>query len=159
NRAYALFLAEIEPVPGAAGNAQQIARFNRDGNDVSFARMNVKQAASFDDETHFVFVVPVFTVEAVEHRIKPWSCGRNIDHVGSNVAAFGFQAINFRSVRSENFSGGSACGKFVRWLPPFVGNADAGKIIADFRVLRESPLFIRNVYGRHATPSLASADE
>src|SRR5262245_58517557 len=45
DRADPLFLAKIEPVPGAARHAQQIASFDSDRNDVAFARMDVKQAA------------------------------------------------------------------------------------------------------------------
>src|SRR5579863_5807169 len=50
------FLAQIEPVPRPARHAQQVARFHRNGNDVSFARMNMEQSAPFDDESYFVFI-------------------------------------------------------------------------------------------------------
>src|SRR5260221_3401812 len=88
NGANPFFLAQIEPVPGSARHTQQIARLDRDRDDVSFARMNMKQATAFNNEAHFIFIVPVFTVEAIQHGIESWRSWQHIDHVSGDVAAF-----------------------------------------------------------------------
>ena len=49
--------AQIEPVLGAAWDADQVARDHLNGHHRSIRGMNVKQSASRDDEAHFVFIV------------------------------------------------------------------------------------------------------
>src|SRR5713101_9919277 len=99
-------LAEIEPMPRAARNAKQIAGFDRDGDDGSFARTNMKDAAALDDETDFVFVVPVLGIETVEHGFEAGSLRGDVDDVGGDVAALGLQAFDLRGVCEEDFRRG-----------------------------------------------------
>src|SRR5580704_4580580 len=49
--------AQIEPVMGALRHANQISTLDFDCEHGTIGRVNMKQAATFDDETHFVFVV------------------------------------------------------------------------------------------------------
>src|SRR5262249_19209005 len=113
NRTNALFLAQVEPMPRSARYPEKIASFDGDRNNVACARMDVKQTASFNDEANFVFIMPVLRVEAVEHCVEARSRWRNVDHVGGDVAALGFETIDFRGIGGENFSGGSACRELV----------------------------------------------
>src|ERR1043166_605257 len=147
NRADALFLAQVEPMPSAARNAEKVAGFDSDGNHVAFARMDVKQAAALDDEADFVFIVPMLAVEAVKHGFEAGRRGRNVNDVGGDVTALGFEAIDFRSVSGEDFGGGSAGREFMRRLPSFVSDANSAEVVAHFKILRKSPFFVRNGYG------------
>src|SRR5215207_5243013 len=49
---------EVEPMVRAFRHANEIAGFDLDGEHRTLRRMNVEQAASFDDESDFVLVVP-----------------------------------------------------------------------------------------------------
>ena len=62
NRANATVRTEIEPVMRAAGHANQIAGLDLNREDRPLRRMDMKQAAAFDDEADFVFIVPVFSL-------------------------------------------------------------------------------------------------
>src|SRR5439155_25601804 len=66
NRANVAIRTQIEPVPGAARHANQVARFHFDRDDGGpslFARMDVKQTAAADDEPHLILVMPVLGAE------------------------------------------------------------------------------------------------
>src|SRR5690242_4284595 len=95
--------AKIEPMPGAPGHANQIARLNLDCHYRSVWRMHVKQPMTRDDESHFVFVMPVFPIEFRKHHLKPWCFGADIDQIGGNVTAAVFQFCDFLCIGAEDF--------------------------------------------------------
>jgi hypothetical protein len=90
-------------MPGAAGHANQIARLNLNRNYRFVARMNVKQSVARDDESHLVFIMPVFPVEFRKHRVKPGCFGANIDHIGRDVTAAAVQFCDFLRIGAEDF--------------------------------------------------------
>ena len=104
NRANVAIAAEIEPMPGAARHANQVARFDfdRDDRPAAFARMDMKQAPAPDDEPYLVLVVPVLGAELREHRLEVGGRRGDVDDVGRDVAAPRFQLIDFRRVRSQD---------------------------------------------------------
>src|ERR671918_465796 len=66
----ATIVAEVEPMECAARNANQIAGFHFNREHGAGGRVNVKQSSARDNESHFIFVVPVFAIEFCEHRIE-----------------------------------------------------------------------------------------
>src|SRR5215471_19779040 len=69
NRAYTAVSAEIEPMVRATRDANEIARLDFDGEHrPAVSRVDVEEPAAFDNQPHFVLVVPVFRAELREHR-------------------------------------------------------------------------------------------
>src|SRR6266446_7049989 len=94
--------AKIEPVPGAARNANQISPVNLYADYRTRAGANVEQSVARDYESHLVFVMPVFTIKLRQHFIQPGRVGPNINHVGCDVAAAGFQLVDLPGIRLED---------------------------------------------------------
>ena len=86
-RANASIATEIEPVERASRNPNQISCFHFDRQYRAVLRVNMKQTMTGDDESHFVFVVPVFAIEFREHLVKSGCCGTDVDHISSDVTA------------------------------------------------------------------------
>ena len=90
-------------MPGAPGYANQITGLNFDSDHRFVQRMNVKQSVARDDESHFVFVVPVFAIEFRKHCVKPGCFGANINQIGRDVTAAAVQFFDFLGVSAEDF--------------------------------------------------------
>src|SRR5215510_3264351 len=60
---------KIEPVQRASRYANQIACFDFDCQHGAARRVNVEQSVTGDNESYFVFVVPVFAIKLREHRV------------------------------------------------------------------------------------------
>src|SRR5438132_12800395 len=58
---------QINPVPGAARNPDQVAGLYFDRGKRADLRPDVKESTSMNDEAHFVFVMPVFATELGQH--------------------------------------------------------------------------------------------
>ena len=74
DRADAAIGAEIEPVMRAARHADQIAGLDFDREDRAARRMDVEQAAAFDDEADLVLVVPVLAIELARASRRDSAC-------------------------------------------------------------------------------------
>ena len=70
NRADLPVGAEIEPVQRPARHANEIAGLDFDCENGRIRRMNVEQPAALNDESDFVFVVPVFAAEFRKHDVQ-----------------------------------------------------------------------------------------
>ena len=70
NRPNPAIRTQIEPVPGAARNPDQVAGLYFDRGKRADLRPDVKESTSMNDEAHFVFVMPVFATELGQH-VKP----------------------------------------------------------------------------------------
>src|SRR5581483_3711594 len=153
NRTNAPLLAKIEPMPRAAGNAKQVTGFDRDGDDFALARANVKESAPFNDKTDFILVVPVLGVEAVEHGVETGRLGADVNDVGGDVAAFGFQPVDFGRVGGENLGGRRIGSDLMGRFPSFVGDTDGRQVVADLGEFGQCAIFIWNVQNRHNNSS------
>ena len=76
-------------------------------------RVDVEQAAAFDDEADFVFVVPVLAVERASIASRFGVSGRHVDHVGRHVAAARLELVDLAGVGGEHASGGAPAGSGV----------------------------------------------
>ena len=81
------------------------------------------------DEADFIFIVPVFSIKFGEHRIKARSLRIDVDHVGGDVAAEGFQFVNFPCVGLQNVFGGSVRLDWALRRPIIVANAAIAQIL------------------------------
>src|SRR5690349_11665324 len=91
NRTNAPIGAKIKPVVRAARYANQIASLDFNREHRARSRVNVKQSAALDDEADFVLVVPVLTVELVEHDVEVRRVRKHVDHVCCYVSALGLE--------------------------------------------------------------------
>ena len=111
--------AEIEPVPGARGYADQIAGFNFQCHHRTVLRSDMKQAAAGNDEAHLVLIVPVFYLELGQHRVQLGRLGVDIDNVSGGVTALGFESIDLRRVGFEYLLRGGTRPEVAVRIPSF----------------------------------------
>src|SRR5262249_58047677 len=97
---------EFDPGGGAGGPGDRAPRVDLDGEDRAVGRVDVEQAAPFDDETDLVFVVPVLAAELREHHVEVRRIGLDVDHVGGHVAAARFERGDLGVVGVENLLDG-----------------------------------------------------
>src|SRR5581483_5850332 len=78
---------QVEPMQRAAGHTDQVARFHFNGQDRRVLRMNVEYAASCNDESDFVLIVPMLAAEFRKHRIEVRGLRIDVDDVRGDVTA------------------------------------------------------------------------
>src|SRR6185503_3569512 len=102
-----------------------------------------------DDESHFIFVMPVFAVELREHLVESRRCWIDVDYVSSNVPAANLQLIDLSGVRLKNLFGRSIVRNRVRRLPALVIDAVPCKTRHDLVVSLEGCVFVEERYYSH----------
>src|SRR5262249_31944909 len=90
--------------------------------------MNMKYAATGNDEADFVFIVPVLAIESCQHGFKVRSLWTNVNHVRSHKAAALFQLFYFIAVCGENIFRRCVGFDSVRRLPAFVIDSNACEV-------------------------------
>ena len=107
-------------------------------------RMDVEQPASFDDEAHFVLVVPVLAAELREHRVEVRRLGLDVDHVGVDVAAARLERVDLRRLGGEDLLGGGSGSTGRSRHPALILDAVLGEESANVRGLGERRSLLRN---------------
>src|SRR5262249_54076841 len=141
--------AEIEPVPGAPWNANQISGFNFNANDRPVLRVNMKQAAPGNNETDLVFFVPMFTVELRQHRLESRGVRRNIDDVGSDVATTNLQSFDLVGVCAQNLVRRRIRCYSVLGFPVVILDATRPKICRDWFNSGNRAIFVYDSHYSH----------
>jgi len=149
NRANATVRTQVEPVQRSAWHANQVAGFDFDRQYRSTVCVDVKKSVTRNDESDFVFVVPVFAIEFREHLFETGCGGIYIDHVGSHVAAALFERFNLARVGVQDRFGWSVVGNRMSRCSTFVVNTVMGESRHDLLVVLESFVFVENRYDRH----------
>src|SRR6266704_6417970 len=65
--------------------------------------MDVKQSVARDDEPHFVFVMPMFTIKLCEHRVKAGRLRINVDDIRGDISTLSFQLFDLFRVGAQHF--------------------------------------------------------
>jgi len=87
--------------------------------------MDVKHAASVDDEADLVFVVPVFAIELRQHRFQSRCQRVHIDYIRGYVSASRFEGFNLARVSSKDLLGRRVGSNFAQTSPIVVIDPDA----------------------------------
>src|SRR5215470_3271450 len=90
--------------------------------------MNMKYAATGNDEADFVFIMPVLAIESRQHGFKVRSLGTNVNHVRGDIADALFQLFYFSAVCGEDIFRRCVGFDSVRGLPTLVVNSDACEV-------------------------------
>src|ERR1700730_102557 len=64
--------------------------------------MDVKQSVARDDEPHFVFAMPMFTIKLREHCVEPGRLRINVDHVCGDITTLSFQLFDLFRVGAQH---------------------------------------------------------
>ena len=93
--------------------------------------MNVKHSVTGNDEPNFVFIVKMFAAEFRQHRVESRGLCGNVDHIGGDVTAAGPELVDLRGIGGKDFFLRRIGTGWMRGLPDFVINADAGQMFDD----------------------------
>ena len=141
--------AQIEPVVRPARDADQISRLHLDREHRAIGRVDVEEAAAFDDEADLVFVVPMLGTELGEHGVEVWRRRRNVDHIRSRVSAASLQLLNLVAVRLKDRFGAGIGGNVPPGFPSLVRDAVSCQEARDFLFVVDGLLAFRNSYQGH----------
>src|SRR5262249_25665434 len=111
-------------------DSNQIAGLHFDSDYRRSLRIHMKQAAALNNETHLVFVMPMFAAEFGEHGIQIGSLRADIDDVCGDVSAGRLQLVDFIGVGVEDFFLRSIGIQWVRRLPDVVLDTDFFQIFS-----------------------------
>ena len=103
-----------------ARHADQIAGFHFDREDRAVAGVDVEQAPAFDDEPHFVLVVPMLAAELREHDVEVRRLRLDVDHVRRHVAAPRLQRVDLAPVGGQQRVSGRVRRHGLRGRPSLV---------------------------------------
>src|SRR5262244_2578514 len=87
-------IAEVKPVPRSPRHPQQIAGFHFNADNATFFEMNMEKSMTGNDESNFIFIMPMLTIKLCEHFRKAGRFGAHIDHISSDVATTAFQLFD-----------------------------------------------------------------
>src|SRR5437588_5955846 len=114
--------------------------------------MDVKQTSSVNDESNFIFIVPVLTVEFRKHCVEPGRARVHIDHVGGDVAANDLEPFDLVRVCRENLVGRSVCRNRTRRIPSLVIDSDAAQAFRYIVATAKSSILVGNYDHGHGSP-------
>lgn len=115
-------VAEIEPVLHSTRHIDHVSTFDRNTKDRAALGMKMKDPFALDGESDLVLRMGVLLVELREHRIEVWSVGIDIDDIGRQEAASGFNLLDLLRVLGEDLSIGGCRIESSGYLPVFVPN-------------------------------------
>src|SRR6266550_802256 len=144
--------AEIEPVMGAVGDAQQITGLHFDRDDRTLARMDVEQAAPANDEAHFVFVVPVLHVEFREHGVEAGGGGGDVDDIRGHVAAARLELCDLGRVGLQDGFRRSIDRHALLSRPVLIIDLQRLEVTRHLVLIGDRPLLRGASYGCHVMP-------
>src|SRR5271165_495168 len=145
--------AQIEPMTGPARHANHVSSLDFDGDYVAVEGMDVKDAASGDDEAHFVFVVRVLGPEPVEQGVEPGRLGVNVDDIRRGVSAFALHRLDLRGIGRKYGVRISIRSNTVE-RPALIVDSYARECGRHFGLLAKENVSRRDCYGCHRQLSI-----
>ena len=109
----------------------------------------MKQPASLNDESDFVFIVPMLTAELRKHRIKTRCLRSDADHIRRHVAAASLQGFDFPRVGLEDFISRRVRLDRMRRFPDFIVDSDTSQVIRHRGLFRQRAILFRNANDCH----------
>src|SRR6266536_649325 len=146
--------AEVEPVPGAARNTNQISGLDLYADYPTGLRVNMEQSVARDYESHLVFVVPVLAIKLRQHFLKPGSFRTNINHIRRYIAAASFQLVDIIGIRLKNLFRRCIESYRMSGYPLFVIYATRCEVFGNRCTISQSAVFIKYIDQSHRQPSL-----
>ena len=113
-------VAEIEPVLHSTRHIDHVSTFDRNAKDRTVLGMEMKDPLALDGESDFVLRMGVLLVELREHRVKVRGVGIDVDDIGRQEAASGFDLLDLLRVLGEDLSVGGCRIESPGYLPVFV---------------------------------------
>jgi hypothetical protein len=117
----------------------------------------MEQAVARDDKSHFVFVMPVFTIKLRQHFIKPRRIGSNINYVSRDIAAARFQVVDFSGIRLKDLFYRCFEGDWMGGYPMFIIYATPSQVCGNRFAIFYSAVFIKQSHQSHRKLSSAFA--
>ena len=113
-------VAEIEPVLHSTRHIDHVSTFDRNAKDRAVLGMEMKDPFALDGESDLVLRMGVLLVELREHRVKVRGVGIDVDDIGRQEAASGFDLLDLLRVLGEDLSVGGCRIESPGYLPVFV---------------------------------------
>ena len=113
-------VAEIEPMLHSTRHIDHVATFDRDAKDRAALGMEMKDPFALDGESDLILRMGVLLVELREHRIEVRSVGIDVDDIGRQEAASGFDLLDLLRVLGKDLSVGGCRIESSGYLPVFV---------------------------------------
>src|SRR5215467_14640414 len=117
----------------------------------------MEEAASLNDEAHFILVVPMLAAELRQHRIEVRRLRRHADHVRRNVPAPRFQVFDLVGVGPKDLVLRRARFNWMSRLPYVVLDSDFSEILRDLGLAGDCPIFLRDSKYCHLSSSLVTS--
>src|SRR5215471_3737834 len=116
----------------------------------------MEEAASLNDEAHFILVVPMLAAELRQHRIEVRRLRRHADHVRRDVSAPRFQVVDLVGVGPKDLVLRRARFNRMSRLPHVVLDSDFTEVLRDLGLAGDCPIFLRDSKYCHWSSSLIS---
>ena len=97
-------VAEIEPVLHSTRDIDHVSTFDRDAKDRAVLGMEMKDPFALDGESDLVLRMGVLLVELRKHRIEVRSVGIDVDDIGRQEAASGFDLLDLLRILGKDLS-------------------------------------------------------
>lgn len=142
-------VAEIEPMLHSTRDIDHVSTFNRDAKDRPVLGMEMKDPFALDGESDLVLRMGVLLVELREHRIEVRSVGIDVDDIGRQEAAGGFDLLDLLRVLGKDLSVGGCRVQSSGNLPMFVPDPKRLEKCTDRFGVGDASVFGWDVNGGH----------
>ena len=142
-------IAEIEPVLHPTRDIDHVTTFDRNAKDRTVLGMEMKDPLALDGESDFVLRMGVLLVELREHRIEVRCVGIDVDDIGRQEAAGGFDLLDLRRVLREDLGVGRRRVQASGNLPVLVPDPKGFEKCADRFGVGDALVFGGDVNGGH----------
>ena len=142
-------VAEIEPMLHSTRDIDHVSTFDRDAKDRAVLGMEMKDPFALDSESDLVLRMGVLLVELREHRIEVRSVGIDVDDIGRQEAARGFDLVDLLRVLGEDLGVGSRRVQSSGNLPVFVPDPEGLEKCTDRFGVGDASVFGGDVNSGH----------